>query len=75
MTEDICCGLVVTRGIAEILGVATPHIDEILMWSQKQSAKEYLVDGKLCGKDLMLTRCPQRYGYTTLDDFMRANRY
>ncbi len=37
--------------------------------------QEFLVDGKLCGKDLNKTRCPQAYDYTDLDTFLKANHY
>ena len=50
-------------------------MDDVILWSQKVMGYEYLVDGKLCGKDLNSTRCPQRYGFTDLDSFMKANRY
>ena len=32
MTEDVPYGLVVIRGIAEIVGVETPSIDKLLTW-------------------------------------------
>ncbi|KAL7457140.1 hypothetical protein ACHAWC_008654 [Mediolabrus comicus] len=74
-TEDIPMGLVVTRGIAELAGVETRHMDEVIVWCQQVLGKEYLVDGKLKGKDLQSTRAPQRYGYTDLDSFMEVNHY
>jgi len=74
-TEDIPMGLVVTRGVAELAGVATPHMDDVILWCQEMLGKEYLVDGKLTGKDLESSRCPQRYGYTDLDTFMKAGDY
>mmetsp|Transcript_4417 Transcript_4417/g.6046 ORF Transcript_4417/g.6046 Transcript_4417/m.6046 type:complete len:408 (-) Transcript_4417:181-1404(-) len=74
-TEDIPCGLIVTRGIAEMAGVATPHMDDVIMWCQEVMGKEYLKDGKLAGKDLGETRAPQHYGFTDLNTFMNVNRY
>jgi hypothetical protein len=74
-TEDIPCGLVVTRGIAELAAVPTPHMDDIILWCQGVMGKEYLKDGKLCGKDLDSTRAPQHYGWTDLDSFMQKNHY
>ncbi len=74
-TEDLPMGLIVTRGIAELAGVKTPHMDDVILWSQKMLDKEYLVDGELKGKDLESTRAPQRYGYTDLDTFMETNHY
>ena len=74
-TEDIPMGLVVTRGIAELAGVPTPHMDDVILWCQKMIGKEYIVDGKLTGKDLHSTRAPQHYGFTDLDNFMEVNHY
>ena len=74
-TEDIPMGLVVTRGVAELAGVPTPHMDDVILWCQKMIGKEYIVDGKLTGKDLHSTRSPQHYGFTDLDKFMEVNRY
>jgi len=74
-TEDLPCGMIVIRGIAELAGVATPMLDEVIMWCQDIMKQEFLVEGRLCGKDLDRTRCPQTYGYTDLDTFLRANHY
>uniref|UniRef100_A0A7S0ASB5 Opine dehydrogenase domain-containing protein n=1 Tax=Minutocellus polymorphus TaxID=265543 RepID=A0A7S0ASB5_9STRA len=74
-TEDIPMGLVVTRGIAELAGVPTPHMDDVIVWCSQMIGKQYLVEGKLTGKDLHSTRAPQHYGYTDLDKFMEANHY
>lgn len=74
-TEDIPMGLCVTRGIAELAGVPTPNLDDVIMWCQKCMGKEYLVDGKFIGKDIAGTRSPQTYGYQDLDTFLKANRY
>ena len=74
-SEDIPMGLVVTKGIAELANVATPHMDEVIMWCSKVMGKEYLVDGELKGKDLHETRCPQHYGFTDLDTFLKVNHY
>ena len=69
-------GLVVTRGIAELAGVPTPHMDDVIYWCQKMIGKEYLsLDGKVNGKDLLSTRAPQRYGYNDLESFMKNNHY
>jgi hypothetical protein len=73
--EDIPCGLIVTRGIAELAGVPCPNMDDVILWCQEMMGKEFLVNGKVAGKDLALTRAPQHYGFTDLDTFMKANRY
>ncbi|KAL9186206.1 hypothetical protein ACHAXT_005444 [Thalassiosira profunda] len=74
-TEDLPMGLIVTRGIAELAGVSTPHMDDVILWCQEKLGKEYVVDGKLAGKDLDSTRAPQRYGFSDLDTFMQVNGY
>lgn len=70
ITEDIPFGLVALRGIAEIVGVATPTMDLLIKWAEKVSGKEYLVDGKVKGKDVGQTRAPQRYGINTTDGLL-----
>ena len=70
MTEDVPYGLVVIRGIAEIVGVKTPNIDKVLTWCQEKMGKEYLVNLKLQGKDVDSTRAPQRYGFTSLESIL-----
>jgi ketopantoate reductase len=69
LLEDIPC-LAVIRGIAEIAGVETPNLDMVLLWGQGKLDKEYLVGSKLIGKDLATTRCPQRYGITTIEELL-----
>jgi len=70
LAEDVPYGLVVTRSIAELAGVATPTMDQVITWAQEQLEKEYLVDGKLQGRDVAATRAPQRYGFYELKDLV-----
>ena len=70
MTDDVPYGLVVIRGIAEIVGEETPNIDKVLTWCQQKMGKEYLVNSKLQGKDVSSSRAPQRYGFTTLESIL-----
>jgi len=70
MTEDIPFGMVVFRGIAELAGVPTPAMDETLTWGQKILGKEFLKDGKLIGKDMGMTRAPQRFHFHSLFDLV-----
>lgn len=73
---DLPCGMVVIRGIAELAGVPTPMLDEVIMWCQQVMGSEFLlVDGKVAGRDLGITRCPQIYGFTDLDTFLKVNGY
>uniref|UniRef100_A0A7S0ZAS9 Opine dehydrogenase domain-containing protein n=1 Tax=Timspurckia oligopyrenoides TaxID=708627 RepID=A0A7S0ZAS9_9RHOD len=64
ITEDLPHGLVTMRGIAELVNVKTPAIDEVLMWCQEKCGHEYLVDGKICGRDLHRSGAPQRFHIT-----------
>lgn len=50
------------RSVPNPLGAALPH--------PAHTGKEYLVDGKLTGKDMAETRAPQRYGITDLEDVL-----
>jgi ketopantoate reductase len=70
LAEDIPFGLVVSRGISEIVDVPTPAIDLIVRWSQDRLGKTYLTQRGLTGPDLAATRCPQRYGFVTLHDLL-----
>jgi hypothetical protein len=72
LSEDVPYALLATRGIAELAGVPTPTIDQVLFWSQEHLGKEYLVDGKLVGADIISSRSPQRYGYQDLDSMIGA---
>jgi glyceraldehyde 3-phosphate dehydrogenase len=70
-TEDIPEGFCMYKGIADLAGVATPTIDMITEFFQKFMGKEYVVGGKLAGKDLGETKSPQRYGVTSLADLLK----
>lgn len=70
ISEDVPCGLVVFRGLATIVGVKTPMIDEVTRWCQGRVGKEYLKGTELTGRDLNCTRAPQRFGFHTIDDLM-----
>jgi NAD/NADP octopine/nopaline dehydrogenase, alpha-helical domain len=74
LAEDVPFGLVVMRGIAEIARVPTPNIDMVLSWSQDRLGKEYLTGSGLTGRDVVTTRCPQRYGFTTLPEILGCQR-
>ncbi|WP_163930515.1 NAD/NADP octopine/nopaline dehydrogenase family protein [Paraferrimonas sp. SM1919] len=70
-TEDIPLGLCLYKGVAELAGVATPNIDEIINWAQAHMGKEYLVDNKLVGKDVIETHAPQRFAIDTLSALLK----
>ncbi len=67
LTEDLPFGLVVTKGIASVLGVATPTIDEVITRTSRWVGKEYLINGQLAGRDIVGTRAPQRYNIHVLE--------
>ncbi|EDO47690.1 predicted protein [Nematostella vectensis] len=69
--EDIPYGLVVIKGLAELFGVPTPQSDKVLLWIQEKAGKEYLVDGKLQGRDVKNTGAPQRFGITDVQELMK----
>ena len=71
-SEDVPYGLVIIKGISECAGVNTPTIDMIIEWAQQKLGKEYVVDGKLKGKDVEESRAPQAYGFTTLEDLCKV---
>jgi hypothetical protein len=72
LTEDLPHGLAVMRGIAEILQVSTPFFDKVLSWGQDKINHEYLVNGKIQGKDIFHSGCPQRFGIHTVEDLKQS---
>ena len=72
LSEDVPFALLATRGIAELAGLPTPTMDEVITWAQERLGKEYLVDGKLYGEDVKYSRAPQRYGIQDLDSMINA---
>jgi hypothetical protein len=43
-----------------------------LTWAQRRLGKEYLLAGKLRGKDIASSRAPQRYGIQTIEELVEA---
>merc|ERR1712032_219266 len=70
-TEDIPEGVAMYKGIADLAGVETPVLDEIVGFFQKFMGKEYIKDGKLAGDDCAATKSPQAFGVTTLADLLK----
>lgn len=68
LTEDVPTGLLVTRALAEMIGVHTPVIDMVIYETSAWMGKEYLVDGALTGRDIAKARIPQNYGINTVND-------
>jgi len=70
-TEDIPEGVCMYKGIADLAGVSTPVMDEIVCFFQQFMGKEYIKDGKLAGADVSETKSPQRYGVTSLEQLLQ----
>jgi hypothetical protein len=70
LTEDVPYGLVVTRAIADLVGVETPTIDEVIAWAQDVLFRSYLVEGELRGVDAKVLPIPQNYGIAGLHDLL-----
>jgi len=72
LAEDVPTGLCFMKGTAEIFGVASPTMDKVVAWAQKQIGMEIIVDGKMSGKDIAKTRAPQGMGVSDADAFIKA---
>ncbi|KAK6178632.1 hypothetical protein SNE40_011163 [Patella caerulea] len=70
INEDVPCGLVIVKGVAQLAKVKTPALDKVIKWCQEKMGKEYVVGNKLEGKDVSSTRAPQRYGFKALQDLI-----
>jgi hypothetical protein len=71
--EDIPYGLVVRRSLAQMAGLATPVLDEILTWAQRLMGKSYLVDGRMTGPDMTESGSPLRFGFQSLSEVVRTS--
>lgn len=60
--EDLQFGLCIIKAFAELCSVETPKVDEIIYWAQKLLKKEYVVNGRLTGKDVSELAIPQNRG-------------
>jgi len=70
-TEDIPEGVAMYKGIADLAGVETPVMDEIVCFFQKFMGKEYIKDGKLAGANVSETKSPQAFGVTSLEQLLQ----
>ena len=71
--DDIPHGLCVLKDIAEKLGQATPWIDLLLGWHQDLMGKQYLVAGRLSGRDIGETSALSVLGKTTPPLFLNPS--
>jgi len=62
LAEDCPTGLCFSKGLAELCAISTPTIDKVISWAQQSLGKEWLVDGKMQGKNVSETRAPQGVG-------------
>ncbi len=69
--EDIQFGLCVIKAFAELCSVDTPVVDKITTWGQSLLNKEYIVDGKLCGKDVKELIIPQNKGINNKEKLIK----
>ena len=69
--EDIQFGLCILKAFAEILDVKTPEIDKIATWGQNFLGKEYIVNGRLKGKDVNELTIPQNRGINTTEELIK----
>ena len=69
--EDIKFGLCILKAFAEILEVETPEIDKIVAWGQKFLDREYIVNGKLTGKDVSELVIPKNMGINTKEALIK----
>ena len=61
---DLPFGLCTFKDMALSLKVNTPSLDAILEWNQRMIGKEYMVDGKLTGKDCHDAIIPSQFGFS-----------
>lgn len=66
LTEDVPYGLAVVKSVAEIADVDTPAIDAVILWTQEKLGKQYMIDGKLNGRDARELPTPRHAGIKTL---------
>ena len=64
LSEDVPFGLAVSRAIAQLAGVETPTMDEVIAWASAKLGKDYL------GGDLDKARIPQKYGLESLEQLL-----
>ena len=61
-SEDFPYGLLILVSFAHVFGLDVPEMRRVLTWFESLCGKEYLVDGKLIGRDLANLPIPQNFG-------------
>lgn len=69
-TEDIPFGVCLIKGLAQIVGVETPALDEVLEWYEKMTNKCYFLRDGSYGPDAHEAAIPQRFNITSVDDLV-----
>lgn len=69
-TESFPYRLALVKGLADIADVKVPMSDRVLMWYSKMAGKEYFVNGRLCGKDVIECSIPQNFGIRDIDSLV-----
>lgn len=63
----VCRPLLVLFSVRPLSSTSRGSSIELASPTDAPSGEEYIVDGKLCGKDCMSTKAPQAYGITSLE--------
>ena len=66
LTEDVPFGLLMFKGLAEILEIKIPSIDKVITWAQEILGEEYIKNHKIV--KFKNTGCPQNFGIFTIED-------
>ena len=74
LTEDVPYGMLVLKGLAQLVGVRTPIMDRVLKWCQSVMGKTYLNDKghvSLECADVQNSRTPQALGFKSIHEVLR----
>ena len=70
-TEDLEFGLCIIKAFADICEIEVPTVDKVVYWAQNLFEKEYIVGGKLCGRDVKNLMIPQNMGIETKEELIK----
>lgn len=69
-TESFPYRLAIVKGIADIVDVKVPLTDTVLQWYSSMTKKEYFVEGKFIGKDIVECGIPQNSGIDNINKLL-----
>ncbi len=73
LTEDIPFGLLFSKSVAEMVGIRTPGIDEVIRVAGSWIGKQYLGDdGSVSGPDSDEARIPRNYGIDSAEALVHS---